>query len=144
MIELKVKKLHPDAIIPTYATDGSACFDLHSVEAGIVEARGGYRVFRTGLAFEVENGWRSDIHSRSGMGFNHGVRLANSTGKIDQDYRGEVLVCLHNDRKSDLVIRKGDRIAQAEINRVYRAALIEVDELGTTVRGAGGFGSTGL
>lgn len=151
-MKLKIEKLHPDAIIPAYATPGAACFDLHTIGAAGVPyqdsdryilAAGEQRIFRTGLAIEVPLNWRMDIHSRSGHGFKNGVRLANGTGKIDSDYRGEIMVCLRNDGKHDVIISKFDRIAQAELNPVVRVSFELVGELSGTERGAGGFGSTG-
>ena len=143
---LKIKKLHPDAIIPRYATPGSACFDLHAMldllDFPVVIQPGYSAVFKTGLAFEIDPEWRLDIYSRSGHGFNSGVRLVNCVGKIDSDYRNEVMVKLHNDGAMPFVVRDGDRIAQAELNPVHRAESVEVDELSETQR-AGGFGSTG-
>lgn len=147
MIELKVKKLHPDAIIPTYATDGSACFDLYAVDCadfhGLYYQRG--HVFRTGLSFEIPAGYQMLVFSRSGHGFNSGVRLANCVGVIDSDYRGEVMVKLFSDLPTNDVLRvsSGDRIAQAQLMPVHRVEFEEVSELTETERGAGGFGSTG-
>ena len=93
-MQLKLKKLAPTAIIPKYATNGSACFDLHAIEvpdSGVVVSRGSPQAFRTGLAFEVPPGWVMLIHSRSGQGFKSDIRLANCTGVVDADYRGEVV-----------------------------------------------------
>ena len=146
-LKLKVKKLHPDAILPTYATDGSACFDLYAVDCGdqhpIYYQQG--QVFSTGLSFEIPYGWHVLIFSRSGHGFKNGVRLANCVGVIDADYRGEVMVKLYADTPATDVLRvsTGDRIAQAQLVPVHRAEFIEVDELSQTERGTGGFGSTG-
>lgn len=160
--ELRVKRLHPDAVLPTYATDGSACFDLHAVDIGgftvaeheVLQRAGKYcdelvigpgesATIRTGLKVEVPPGWRMDIYSRSGHGFHWGVRLCNCVGKIDSDYRGEILVNLRNDGTQPFRVRPGDRIAQAELNPVYRVSFKEVGELSETARGEGGFGSTG-
>lgn len=141
-MKLKVKKLHPDAVIPTYATSGAACFDLYAVdlegEKNIESA-----VVKTGLAFEIPDGWQMLIFSRSGHGFKHNVRLANCVGVIDQDYRGEVKVKLTADLNGSLSIFKGDRIAQAQLIPVHRVTFEEVSELTETERGDGGFGSTG-
>lgn len=143
MIELKVKKLHPDAIIPTYATDGSACFDLHAAEYE-GENKGASLIVRTGLSFEIPHGWQMLIFSRSGHGFKNDVRLANSVGVIDSDYRGEVKVKLTLDRGGHFVVKQGDRIAQAQIMPVHRVTFEEVTDLSETERGTGGFGSTGV
>jgi dUTP pyrophosphatase len=141
-LNVKVKKLHPDAVIPTYATYGSACFDLHSVESGKVFP-GGYEYFGTCLSFEVPEDHVMLIYSRSGHGFKNSVRLANATGIIDSDYRGEVKVKLHNDHSSAVFeVEAGDRIAQAMVIPVNQARFELVEELSETERGAGGFGST--
>lgn len=148
MIELKVKKLHPDAIIPTYATDGSACFDLYATETkGSIDSSVGKFypsvVVNTGLSFEIPAGYQMLVFSRSGHGFNCNVRLANCVGVVDSDYRGEVKVKLTADEDGYLQIKKGDRIAQAQLMPVHRVTFQEVSELTETERGAGGFGSTG-
>ncbi len=147
MIEIKVKRLHPEARLPVYATEGAACFDLHSLPTGYSEyVRNGQPVtLRTGLAFEIPEGYVMLLYSRSGAGFRHGVRLANCTGVIDSDYRGEVVVRLVSDSSpsAPMVVQPGDRIAQAMVIPVPPASLKLVDELSTTVRGTAGFGSTG-
>ncbi len=99
--------------------------------------------FRTGLAFEVPHGHVLKVFSRSGHGFKYGVRLANGTGIIDSDYRGELMVCLKNDGPEPMVVHHGDRITQAMLVPIPQVELIEVQELSDTERGAGGFGSTG-
>jgi len=147
-LNLKVKRLKPGATIPTYATDGSACFDLHVCGPGAAPCEMGGRIqsvtFSTGLAFEVPDGHVMLIFSRSGHGFKHGVRLANCVGVIDSDYRGEVSVRLSVDsEQSELEVSHGDRIAQAMALPVQQVTFMEVDELSSTARGAGGFGSTG-
>ncbi len=143
---LKVKRLHPDAIIPKYQTVGAACFDLHALSGGTVESSAPHHTatFHTGLAFEVPEGYVMLVYSRSGHGFNSNVRLANCVGVIDSDYRGEVQVKLTNDgRWHELKVYAGDRIAQAMLVRVPQVQMVEVDELSNTERGTGGFGSTG-
>lgn len=153
-MQIKVKKLHPDAIIPQYATDGAACFDIHalsvngSCQLGTVADECAPIVASTGLAFEIPAGHVMLVYSRSGHGFKHNTRLANCVGVIDSDYRGELMVKLTTDIECDeplppLKIRPGDRIAQAMIVPIPRIELIEADELCDTVRGVGGFGSTG-
>jgi len=152
-MELKIKRLHPDAIMPTYGSNGAACFDLYAIgykdqsstdEWHSTEFPSGWAVtFKTGLAFQPPPGHALMIYSRSGHGFNHDVRLANAVGCCDEDYIGEVMVRLSNDGKKPYTVYKGDRIAQAMLIPVPRLKLVEVDELSETVRGAGGFGSTG-
>lgn len=163
--ELKVKRVHPDAELPVYATDGSACFDLAAVhingftlaEHEILKRAGEHRdeillkegqaiSVRTGLAFEVPPGHVLLIFSRSGHGRNNATRLSNCVGVIDGDYRGEVMVTIGRDSFDNtrpLVINPGDRIAQAMLVPIPRVKLVEVDELSETERGEGGFGSTG-
>jgi dUTP pyrophosphatase len=143
-MKLRIKKLDPAAILPEYQTPGAGCFDLHALmgdECWVVTPDTPM-VVRTGLAFQVPDGWAMMIYSRSGHGFKHDVRLANCVGVIDSDYRGEVMVKLTSD-KGSLEVRRGDRIAQAMLVQTYRVHLVEVDELSGTERGAGGLGSTG-
>ena len=136
-LSVKIKKLHPDAIMPTYATDGSAAFDLYSA------GQNGF-VIDTGIAFEIPEGYVMRVYSRSGHGFKHNVTLANSVGVIDSDYRGSVKVKLVQVGEPDpLPIKYGDRIAQAIIEPIPRAEFEWADELSETKRGNGGFGSTG-
>ena len=153
-MKLNVKALHPDAIVPQYATVGAACFDLHALmekawvegpEASAQVNPGTPTVIRTGLAFEIPDGYVMLIFSRSGHGFKNDIRLANCVGVIDSDYRGEVQVKLTNDNSEGnfLTVKHGDRIAQAMIVPVERVELVQVDDLSSTERGEGGFGSTG-
>lgn len=147
-MRLKIQQLNQRAILPRYATKGAACLDLHAIvdnEVGAEAVPPGQSItFKTGLAFEVPAGHAMMVYSRSGHGFKHGVRLANGTGVIDADYRGEVMVRLRNDGAEPLVVEHGDRIAQAMIIQIPVINEIEVvDQLGSTDRGASGFGSTG-
>lgn len=146
-MKLKVKKLHPEAIIPKYATAGAACFDLCAVVQNDIQvfvAHGAPTIISTGLAFEVPENHVMLVFSRSGHGFNKDVRLSNCVGVIDSDYRGELKVKLSKDNMGEFLhILNGDRIAQAMIVPVDRVEFEEVEELSDTERGAGGFGSTG-
>lgn len=144
-MQLTYTKLTDDAITPTYATPGSAAMDLYvrSDHPSLYVSDGRPAIFGTGLAFAVPEGWVMKIYSRSGHGFKQGIRLANSVGIIDSDYRGEVKICLTADAGGGLLINQGDRIAQAILEPAPRLELIEVDHLPATTRGAGGFGSTG-
>lgn len=132
-MQIKIKKLHPKAIVPIYATAGAACFDLYALENGEVAACTSATI-RTGLAFSVPAGHVMLIYSRSGHGFKHGIRLVNSVGVIDSDYRGEVSVGLKNDSSVRFDINAGDRIAQAMIVPVPVIELEEVEELDETQR----------
>lgn len=141
-VKVKIKKLHPNAKMPTYATDGSACFDLYAAEAcyhGLGEREENTR-FKTGLAFEIPENHVMLIYSRSGHGFKERSTLINSVGVIDSDYRGEVSVKMNKSIKAGV----GDRIAQAMIIPVESVSFELVDELTNTERGAGGFGSSGF
>lgn len=147
MLNLKIKKTHPDARLPRYATDGSGAFDLFAVGEPEV---GRNAVYNTGLAFEVPEGHVMLVFSRSGHGFRHGVRLANGVGVIDSDYRGTVRVALQRDDTLfdaglfdwRSITRVGDAIAQAIVVPFPRVTFEEVEELTDTERGIGGFGST--
>lgn len=143
-MKIKVKKLYPDAQLPTYATDGSAAFDIYAYMPGKEAVHVmGYDTFETGLAFEIPEGHVMLIYSRSGHGFNHNVRLSNSVGVIDSDYRACIKVKLTADTFSQLHVNHGDRIAQGIIMPYPKVEFEEVDSLSETVRGTGGFGSTG-
>lgn len=138
---VRVKRLHPDAQLPDYQSAGAACFDLHTTHADHIPANGA-TVFRTGLSFEVPEGYVMLVYSRSGHGFKAGVRLSNCVGVIDSDYRGEVMVKLTSDG-GELDVSASDRIAQAMIVPVPHVRLEWADELSDTHRGHGGMGSTG-
>ena len=152
---IKIKPIHPAAQVPRYATEGAACFDIHAIveaplgiagedSASVAIAPGNAAVIRTGLTFEIPDGWVLKVYSRSGHGFKDGVRLVNAVGIIDADYRGELKVGLHNDHRSKrFTVRHGDRIAQAMLEPAPQHEIVVVDELSSTERGAGGFGSTG-
>jgi len=147
-MKLKVKRLHPDAILPKYQTAGAACFDLHAVcdEGSKFVPPGSPEKFRTGLSFEVPAGHVMLIFSRSGHGFGLDTRLANCVGVIDSDYRGEVHVKLTRDSSENVTwlgVSTGDRIAQAMILPIPLVEIVEADGLSETARGANGFGSTG-
>jgi dUTP pyrophosphatase len=141
-MKLKIKKLNPEAIIPAYQTKEAAGFDLHSIE-NVVLKPGERKLIGTGLAFEIEYGYEVQIRPRSGLAFKHGITVLNSPGTIDSDYRGEIKVLLINHSDEEFEIKKGDRIAQAVVASVIQAEIVEVEELSSTERGEGGFGSTG-
>lgn len=141
-IQLKVKRLTEEAQLPTYGSAGAACFDIRTTTGGIVEAKDS-ALFSTGLSFEIPKGWAMMVYSRSGHGFKHGIRLANATGIIDSDYRGEVMVRLTNDGGKAYEVQPGERVAQAMLIPAPAVSIEEVGELSATERGEGGFGSTG-
>jgi len=148
-MNLGVKLIHPGAKLPTYATSGSACFDLYAVSDIPRELYQGTSVtVPTGLIFDIPEGYVLMVYSRSGHGFKHDVRLANCVGIIDSDFRRELMVKLTRDESpgswlNQFSIEQGDRVAQAMLMPVDHPTLVEVDEVEATVRGMGGFGSTG-
>jgi len=146
-MKVNVKRLHPDAILPTYATDGAGCFDFYALDDGDfypVVAPAEPCLCRTGLSFEIPENHVMLIFSRSGHGFTNDVRLANCVGVIDSDYRGEVKVKLTSDAWcSTLNVSPNDRIAQGMIIPYPKVEFVEVGDLSVTERGEGGFGSTG-
>lgn len=144
-MKVKFKKVHPDAVVPFMATSGAACFDLSCVGEPVYDNHGDVTL-RTGLAFELPEGYVMMVYSRSGHGFKHGITLANGTGVIDSDYRGEVMVKLTaaTAKGQEYLdnIQPGERVAQAMIIPVPAIEFVEGD-LNETERGTGGFGSTG-
>jgi dUTP pyrophosphatase len=141
---LRFIKLHPDAMAPAYASPGAAAFDLAACLPEPIHVSDGLpAIVPTGLAFEIADGWVLQIHSRSGHGFKHSVRLGNGTGIIDPDYRGELKILLTADAGGHLTINPGDRIAQGLLVWAPRLQLVQADALTATDRGDGGFGSTG-
>jgi dUTP pyrophosphatase len=143
-MNIKVKLLSSLAQMPAYATAGSACFDIATIDDNIDIGPGGFTILKTDLAFEIPPGYVMMVYSRSGHGFKNGVRLANSVGVIDSDYRGELMVKLHNDGNRVFSVNQGDRIAQAMIVPVTQVTFDATEELSDTARGTGGFGSTGV
>lgn len=139
---IKVKKLHSDAVIPQYQTSGAAGFDLHSIEHKIIMP-GETVLIGTGLAFEIPPGTEMQIRPRSGISFKTKIRVANSPGTIDDDFRGEVKIILDNTGYLPYTVEIGDRIAQGVLAPVTHGLFAIVEELSETSRGAGGFGSSG-
>lgn len=171
-VPVKIKRLHSDAVIPRYATEGAAGFDLVAVEDVIVEP-GETALVKTGIAVQLPEGYELQIRPRSGISKKTKLRISNSPGTVDADYTGEVGVLIDNIHIPDVdgadyilytingqcledvgakyphtmrtyIIRKGDRVAQGIIAEAPQAIFEEVDELGETERGDGGFGSTGV
>lgn len=139
---VKVKILNQDAIIPKYQTEEAAGFDLHSVEEKTVKA-GEREVIKTGLAVALPKGYELQVRPRSGLALKNGITVLNTPGTVDSDYRGELMVILFNTSKEDFAVKKGERIAQAIIKEILQADFAVVEELDSTERGVGGFGSTG-
>lgn len=139
---LKVKRLHEDAIIPSYAKAGDAGMDLHSIESVGIPA-GERGLVKTGISIELPKGYEAQVRPRSGLALKKGISVLNTPGTIDEGYRGEVGVILINLGSEIVFIKKGDRIAQMVINKVESVNVEEVELLSDTERGSGGFGSTG-
>ena len=139
---IKFKKLHPNAIIPEYKTEGAAGMDLVSVGEGYIGPRD-TALIKTGLAVEIPPGYEGQIRSRSGLALKYGIMVLNGVGTVDSDYRGEIGVILHNTGRDSYKVNKGDRIAQLVINKVCRFPIEVVEELNETARGSNGFGSSG-
>ncbi|UIU47126.1 dUTP diphosphatase [Escherichia phage SKA49] len=139
-----VKRVHPNAKLPVYATAGAAAADVCTIsDSTVVINPGCSAVFDTGLQFEIPVGYELKVHSRSGHGFKSGIRLANCTGILDSDYRGNLMVKLHNDSDTAFVVQPGERICQVQVSKATQHHFVEVDSLNETARGVGGFGSTG-
>ena len=140
---VKIKKLNENAIIPTYGSPYSAGADLYSAMDDVTIAPHTTTLIKTGLALELPVGFAGLIYARSGLASKRGLAPANKVGVIDCDYRGEVMVALHNHSEAAQTVAKGERIAQLVITPYVVADFEEADELSETVRGEGGFGSTG-
>lgn len=143
--EMKICRLDPAAILPTYATAGSAGADLYALPVGdpVVVNPGETAFLRTGLAAAIPAGYVGLIFARSGLACKRGLAPANKVGVIDSDYRGEWMIALHNHGDTPQIVNPGDRIAQFVLVPVLTPLMTEVDSLDETARGEGGFGSTG-
>ena len=143
-MELPVVRLDPDLPLPAYANAGDAGLDLLAREPATLRAGGGRALVPTGIAIAIPDGYAGFVQPRSGLALRHGVTCLNTPGLIDAGYRDELKVILVNtDPDADYEIARGDRIAQLVIQRVERAELVVVDDLGDSSRGKTGFGSTG-
>ena len=144
-VVLKIKKVKDNAEIPRYQTEGSSGMDLCAAIDNIVIIPPLQRVFvPTGIAIELPLGYEAQVRPRSGLSSKHGITLANCVGTIDSDYRGEIIVPLINLSDSAYSIQPGERIAQMIISNYERVGIKEVNELSSSGRGEGGFGSTGV
>lgn len=139
---VKFKKLHEDAQLPTYSTEGAGGFDIAAVTLDSADSAAA-AIYGTGLAVELPKGKSLLLLSRSGHGFKQDIRLSNCVGLIDSDYRGEIKAKLRGDGKNAPVFAKGDRIMQGIIINTPQYKFEWVEELSETQRGTGGFGSTG-
>ena len=144
MEPIKVKKLKANAVLPSYGSSEAAGADLYACLSASVEILPGETAFiPTGLSMELPRGTAGLIYARSGLASKKGLAPANKVGVVDADYRGEVMVALHNHGEEARTIESGERIAQLVIVPFITASFVEAQELSDTVRGAGGFGSTG-
>ena len=145
MLEIPLQRLDSDRALPAYATDGDAGADLVAAAPVTLEPGGGRALVPTGIAIAIPKGYAGFVQPRSGLALRNGVTCLNTPGLIDSGYRGELKVLLINtDPTEAFQIEPGDRIAQLVIQKVEQANFVEVDDLGETERGEGGFGSTGV
>ncbi len=140
-----VKKLDPRAKLPTYGSADAAGADIYALTDGpVTVAPGDTVLIHTGLAFAIPRGYVGLVHARSGLATKQGLAPANKVGVIDADYRGELMVALHNHGKESRTVECGDRIAQMVITPYLTAQFEPAEDLDDTARGEGGFGSTGV
>lgn len=143
-MKIKINKLDENAIIPTYGTEFSAGADIYSLPGKDIKVAPGETVMiNTGIAAEIPEGYAGFVFARSGLASKKGLAPANKVGVVDSDYRGEIMVALHNHGDKKAVVAGGERIAQLVIMPCIAAEYIVCDELSDTRRGSGGFGSTG-
>ncbi len=144
MNTVRVKKLHPNAVLPTYGSSEAAGADLYAcLEDPVTVAPGESFFVPTGIALEVPRGCAGLVYARSGLACKRGLAPANKVGVVDSDYRGEICVVLHNHGKNPQTVQPGERVAQFVITPVLTPVYEEVQSLSDTSRGTGGFGSTG-
>ncbi|MBQ9117929.1 MAG: dUTP diphosphatase [Clostridia bacterium] len=144
MPTIAVKKLDERAVLPTYGSAYAAGADLYAVlDADVVIQPNETKLIKTGLAMEIPEGYAGLIYARSGLASKRGLAPANKVGVVDADYRGEVMVALHNHSAIPQTVAHGERIAQLVVAPFLRADYTEAETLTDTVRGVGGFGSTG-
>ena len=141
---MNIKKIREGAVTPTYGSEFAAGADLYACEEGeVVIAPHETKLIHTGIAMEIPAGLVGLIYARSGLASKRGLAPANKVGVIDSDYRGEIMVALHNHSDAPQTVAAGERVAQIVFAPYYTAEFNLVDELSDTVRGEGGFGSTG-
>lgn len=142
--KVRFKKLNPNAVMPSYGTEFAAGADLYACIDEPLQIEAGETAFvKTGLAMEIPEGLVGLVYARSGLACKSGLAPANKVGVIDSDYRGEIMVALHNHSKETRIVESGERIAQMVLAPYVYGEYEEVDELDETGRGSGGFGSTG-
>lgn len=142
--KINIKKLHANAKIPTFGSEFAAGFDLYACNTEPITIPAGETVLiHTGLAMEIPAGYGGFVYARSGLATKRGLAPANKVGVIDADYRGEIMIALHNQSQEAQEVAVGERIAQMVIAPFLKVDFNQVEELTDTMRGAGGFGSTG-
>ena len=145
MVKVLVKKLNPKVLLPTYKTEGSSGMDVMAfIENSIKIAPNSSALIPTGISIAIPNDVEIQIRPRSGLAAKNNISVLNTPGTIDSDYRGEIKVILFNHGNNEFVINNKDRIAQMVLLPVHKMDLEEVDNLPNTLRGKGGFGSTGI
>lgn len=146
-ITIKVKRINKnfnDIPLPKYETDGSAGLDIRAaVENDVIIDSGKIGFISTNLSVEIPEGYEIQVRPRSGLAVKHGIGILNSPGTIDSDYRGEIKIILFNFGENNFTVKRGDRIAQLIISKVYKADFVETENLNQSSRGSGGFGHTG-
>lgn len=141
-VVVKFCKLEAGAVLPTFGSDEAAGFDFYALDSVLLEANK-HALVRTGLSMELPPGYELQIRPRSGLALNHRITVLNAPGTVDSDYRGEIKILLINFGE-DFRIERGARIAQGIVQKLPAVKIVEVESLGDTRRGSGGFGSTGL
>ena len=145
MQKILIKKLHSDVNLPTYETSGSSGMDLQAyISEEIILKPGERKLIPTGLSIAIPENLEIQIRPRSGLAYKKGISVVNTPGTIDSDYRGEIKVLLINLGKEDFIIKKFERIAQMVVCPITKVILSEANDLPDTIRGEGGFGSTGV
>jgi len=143
VIPIKIKKLHPNAIMPHYAHEGDAGMDVYSTK-DVILLPSQRRLIPTGLSFQIPKGFEIQIRPKSGLALKHGLTIVNTPGTLDSGYRGELGIILLNTGEAPYEIKKAEKVAQIILARYEEAEIQEVHELGDSSRGISGYGSTGL
>ena len=147
IVDIKIKRLNPefdDIPIPSYATSGSSGMDVRAaVKDEIIVEQNSITLVPTNLSVEIPQGYEIQVRPRSGLAASHGIGILNSPGTIDADYRGEIKIIIINLGQEKFAIKRGERIAQLVVSKVFTANLIQSEDLNHSKRGKGGFGHTG-
>lgn len=143
-IPLEIALTHPLAQVPEYATEGSSGFDLRAcIDEPLTLKPRTWKLISSGYKVAIPNGFEIQVRPRSGLSLKKGIVVKNSPGTIDADYRGDLGVILYNGSDEEFIVNPGERVAQAVVCPVYQAEFVVVSDLSETVRGEGGFGSSG-